>query len=105
MTNLIEIKEITKMERLPKVYEMNDCDWWADFSLEEARKNYSDFIEIEDDESEPVELTIEEMQELTYAKDCDYPDSKVFTITFKQQLEHMIKKGEKFPCFFASTEY
>jgi len=91
--------------RKPKVYEMNDCDWWADFSPDEAKKNYSEFIDIDDGESEPVELTEEEMDRLTYATDDDYPDGEVSTITFKQQIEYMIKNGEKFPCFFASTEY
>jgi len=82
----------------PKVYEMNDCDWWVDFSPEEARKNYSDFVE-GDDTDDPVELTEEDLSSLTFFSE----ESE--TITFKEQLECMIKKGEVFPCFFASTEY
>ena len=107
--------EVEKMENYmsqplpepkPKVYEMNEFDWWADFSPEEAKINYYNHIDIhDDDESEPIELTIEQMSILKYTADVFDSSNKIQIISFQDQLDLMIKNGEKFPCFFASTEY
>ena len=50
------------MEKKAKVFSMNDCDWWADYSKEEAEKNYLKYTgtTAEDelwDEDEPSELS------------------------------------------------
>jgi len=95
----------------PKVYEMNDYDWWADFSPEEARKNYFKWeidqvgISPEEVDSVPVELSKEEMMRLKFEKGeiSPYYDDKI--ISFQDQLDLMVNNGGKFPCFFASTEY
>ncbi len=46
-----------------RVYEMNDCDWWAANSLEQARDDYSKFTKCEtDDIADAYELSDEELE-------------------------------------------
>ena len=85
-----------------KVFQMNDCDWWCDYSAEEAKNNYNKFTGFDDEDyykdRPPQELTEEEMNRYKYTKE----DGK--TITFKEELENRIKNNAV-PSFFASTEY
>jgi len=89
-----------------KVFSMNEYDWWADFSLDEARKNYRAYLLKEnliseiDDFDEPEELSIEEMHQSRF---YDGYDDQIRT--FYDQLLVMIDRGEEFPCLFGSTEY
>ena len=99
-------------ERIPKVFEMNEYDWWVDFSKKEANENYKKWqlgvvgLSIEEcNDDEARELTENEMTTLLYAADCDSPHSEIVKITFAEQLQRIIKKCEKLPCVFASTEY
>ena len=94
------------MEGEIKVFQMNDCDWMAARSLEEAvddyKKNY-----VGDDEhliDDPCELSDEAMNRLLYTRTEDDGDP-VGKVSFRQQLNLMIAEGQEFPCFFASTEY
>ncbi len=84
-----------------KLYQMNDYDWWADYSEDEARKNYIKWqeescgIDREDiDVDDITEMSDESMEELKY-KDEDMETA----ITFKEELLRNPKQG-----FFASTE-
>lgn len=87
-------------EQKLKVYQMNDYDFWADYSKDEAEKNYTEFqleacgIDKEDiDVEDIVEISDERMNELKYVDD----DGAVRT--FKKELEKNPVK-----VFFASTE-
>jgi len=88
---------------------MNDCDWWADFSLEEAKINYPRFTgmptdEAWDEEDNPSELTPEEMQKTMFSPD-PYDEPNVPKRTFQEELDKNIKEGKTEPFFFASTEF
>ncbi len=89
-----------------KVFQMNDCDWMAAATPEEAKAAYSLFNHLDIPEEEmlefPRELTDEEMDRLRYVDTEVQPESHR---TFREQLQHMIETGETFPTFFASTEY
>lgn len=86
-----------------KVFAMNDCDWMAGETVEdclrEYKANYSGDYD-GDDPLEPEELDDEEMNTLRFTN--DEIDKKW---SFREQLNWMIERGEKFPTFFASTEY
>jgi|GEM_PF-1246040 len=94
------IKETT--EKVPKVFRINDHEWWAGYGLgstvnaflDEGEKRY---IAIDD----PRELNEEEMNRLKYVDDNENGTEK----TFKEALTEMINNKRRFPCFFASTEY
>ena len=82
---------------------MNDCDWWCDYSTEEAKKNYIKFVgkdTAEEFETKlPLQMTDKEMDTYKYS-----PDRGMEFITFKEELENRIKNNDV-PSFFASTEY
>ena len=89
------------MSKELKVYQMNDYDFWADFSEDEARKNYTEFqletcgIDKEDIDVEGiVEISDERMKELKY-----FDEDMSTAISFKEELTRKPKQG-----FFASTE-
>lgn len=91
--------------RPPRVYKMNDYDWWADYSEDEANKNYRIWqieqvgLEPEDcEDDEAIELTETEMDTLNFVGDNSA------LLTFREALQEMIEKGEEFPCVFASTD-
>jgi len=86
-----------------KVFQMNDCDWWADYSKDEARKNYLEALS-EKDLSDPHnyidddyfgDLSEGALNELFFreSRECT-------KITFKARLAQLDK-----PQFFASTEF
>jgi len=85
-----------------KVFQLNDYDWWAARSLDEAKVDYLQMAgetEEEDTFEDAHELTDEEMERLKYT------DENEQTRTFKEQLAMMIAVGAEFPGIFASTEY
>lgn len=95
-----------------KVFAMNDCDWYAARSLDEAKASYartvhSDNYDVAEDKDgifdDPYELTAEQMDRLRFWGDADEPSKT--PITFREQLSKMVADGDSFPCFFASTEY
>lgn len=87
-----------------KVFCMNDCDWMAAETLEEAKASYlKDYWgggkEHEDEAFDaPYELTPEQMEKMMFQGD-DY------TCSFQEELNNQVAAGQTFPCFFASTEY
>ncbi len=88
----------------PKVFQINDCDWWAGYDLESTKVAYvkETGVPPEDAFYNPRELTDEEMDTLLHhGDDGEHKEP----ITFRQELERMIESGFEFPWFFASTEY
>lgn len=90
-----------------KVFQINDYDWCAgDCTKEEILSFYMaeldvDHEEATGDESEyPYELTDEEMDKTKF-RTGDNNDEE---ISFREQLEEMVRRGDKFPCFFASED-
>ena len=94
-----------------KVYEMNEYDWWADFSIEEAKTNYLQFTGLDEEDCKedwedgwPSELTEEDMNRLEYAPD-PYEEPNALKRSFKEELQKRIEEGEIGSQFFASTEF
>lgn len=87
-----------------KIFSMNDCDWMAGEDLESCKAAYVKItgMDANDEEtfSDTYELSPEKMDKLKF-NDVEAG----VTRTFREQLERMIAAGEKFPTFFASTEY
>ena len=84
-----------------KVYRMNDYDWWADYSEDEARKNYTDWqIETCGIDKEDVDTDcMYELSEEQMLKAAFIDEDASETVTFKDYLDANKRKG-----FFASTE-
>ena len=88
-----------------KIFKMNEFDWVAAETLEEATKclaeNLSNGIVDDDFKNEfidsPHELDDLDMQRLKFGEGMPIPK-----ITFKAELEKRIKNGEDFPQHFAS---
>ena len=96
-------------KKKPHVYCMNECDWWADYSLQEAKEHYRTYckeeIGIGDGEIEidvAYRLNKTQLKQYTFWQDEEIRKGEA--ITFKEQLRRMAKKGNV-PGFFASTEY
>lgn len=88
-----------------KIFKMNDCDWCAGEDLESVIKFYLDFIGCDADEAldNPHELSESDMDRLIFTPDScsDSPEKR----SFRDELNRLLKVGEVFPMFFASTEY
>ena len=86
-----------------KIFRLNDYEWYASETMEEAISFCMEFCNIgrEEayDESVAHELTKEEMEKYTYQEDDG------ITRTFSQELQLMIDSGVRFPCFFAGTDF
>lgn len=86
-----------------KIFKLNDCDWYAANTLEEAIAQCAEDTGIPKEEvaDDAYEVGDHHLDELIF-KDEDRPDEE---ITFRQELQRMIDAGTKFPAMFASTEY
>lgn len=86
--------------RQASVYKMNDCDWWCDYSIEEAKANYIKFAgQYMLEESDGIfKLTDQELNKYKYRTENDT------TISFKEELKNRIDSKD-IPSFFASTEW
>lgn len=87
-----------------KIFRVNDCDWYAAESLEEALEELAQMggeeaLE-EAREFGPRELTEEELDSHLFT-DEDTQEER----PFREQLALMVAKGERFPQLFASTEF
>jgi hypothetical protein len=99
-----------------KIFAMNDCDWYAAETLEDALKAMAKNLACEAtdegiaemrndfDVDEPVELTDEDMDRLKFREEEEDGTLGVAMLTFREKLDEMIADGDEFPCFFASTE-
>jgi hypothetical protein len=88
-----------------KVFEMDDCTWYAGESAEDATRAFVSDCGVDEKlhEGYPRELTAEEMEQTIYVEDpYDKPDAKM---PFREALVQMVERGAQFPCFFASTEW
>jgi hypothetical protein len=88
-----------------KVFRLNDTDWWAAETLDEAKADYLKMVGGPEREylDDPRELTDREMEDHQF-----YPDGVVEeAISFAEELQNRIRdhKGVKFSELFASTEY
>lgn len=89
-----------------KIFKVNDCDWIAAETPEQALECLRQHVGDEDvdawleDFGQPVELTAEDLDAHTF-HDGDDGDER----TFREELQRRIDEGDAFPQFFASTEY
>jgi hypothetical protein len=86
-----------------KIFQLNECDWWADYSLEKAIENYlhETGVPYVDGIENPHELSDHEMKTLIHSGE----DGIGPKMSFIDRLIMDIEKGATFPCLFASTEY
>ena len=91
-----------------KVFAMNDCDWMAGEDLASVTalylKEYSGDLPADEALDESHELTRPQMDGLRFYTDHGDGGDGSYQ-TFQQRLNFMVQRGDKFPCFFASTEY
>ena len=89
-----------------KVFEMDDCTWYAGATVEDAKRAFLSNMGEESwefDEDYPRELSDEEMSRLEYVADpYEKPDVKE---PFRDALARMFAEGKEFPSFFATTEF
>lgn len=95
-----------------KVFKINDYDWYAATSLEEAIACSMEYSG----------LTLEEAYDKDVARECDPEDwmwdcepselgglteeeKQKHKITFREFIQRCKDNGEEFPCAVASTEY
>lgn len=84
-----------------KVFALNDYDWWAAETLEEAKAAYlneTGMKEADEPFDDPHELDEVAMNHFRFREEDGT------TRTFREQLEKMVSNGQDFPAFFASTE-
>lgn len=94
------------------VYSMNDCDWYAGETLDDAIRSYFGMMGEKDTPEnreeylhDPTVLSEEDMEHYTFHDlDGTWGDPKT-EYTFRQALDRMIADGVTFPNFFASTEF
>ncbi len=88
------------------IYALGDCEWYAGRSWLSVALFIHDGIlswkELFDQGLK--KLTKDEMQNLTWC-DPDANGGAGMECSFQTEIEHRIDKGEKFPAFFATTEY
>ena len=88
-----------------KVFQLDDCDWWAGESLADciaaAREEFGkgSYCDAEDD---GVQVSDESMRKLKVHLD---EDRRGEPVTFEARLASMVAAGEKSPVLFASTEF
>jgi len=88
-----------------KVFNVDENDWYAGENLEEVEafvKKQREHDNIDDEVIEIVELEKADLDRFQFFID---PDDRYETITFQERLDFLIEQKEKFPCFFATSEY
>lgn len=94
-----------------KVFAVNECDWWAAETAEEAFKAAMEEMGCETSEEFRVDgnafdtpIEIEDADMLTmHIRTDDGHEGEL--ISFRDQLNNLIACGARFPLLFASTEY
>lgn len=94
-----------------KVFQINDCDWWAGYDAESVLAAYMQETGCDREEAlgiidgiYPQELTEDDLLTNMITNDSDDGEEKEKE-PFREALDKMIASGLPFPCFFASTEY
>lgn len=102
----LAIEHYTKEKRVAiKIFQLNDSDWFAAETLEQAidcakrEFDYSD-EQIED----PFELDEADLDRLLFTQ-TDEQDRKIATVSFRAELQRRIDAGDEFPYMFATSEY
>lgn len=90
-----------------KIFMLNDYEWWAAETLQQAIDAYQKDYQLTDSDIEGdrpyfSELSDEAMDTLTFADDLEDKDSP--TRSFREQLSILVESGNTFPCLFAATE-
>ena len=86
-----------------KVFNVDENDWYAGETREEVEAYAQEHADMQGEELGIIELTPEDMTTLRFFMDDD--DDEEDSITFQERLDELIKEGQKFPCFFATSEY
>jgi hypothetical protein len=100
------------MSNKVKVFQINDCEWWAGENLETISSAVAEMYGypsvanckadgVIDADAEALEDAL--LDKLTFVYDVGEPTSR--KCSFRERLEELITSGETVPCFFASTEY
>ncbi|WP_145964069.1 hypothetical protein [Chromobacterium phragmitis] len=84
-----------------RIFEMNDCDWVAARSKEDAIQFYGEIAMPEDFEN-VQELSAQQLDSLQFHVDDNHNGP---TITFRQRLQQLVDADETLPQLFASTEF
>jgi hypothetical protein len=86
-----------------KIFKINDCDWYAAETMEEAIRQCSEDTGIPVGEVEDGAYQVaDDALDILIFRDEDRPEEE---ITFRDELQRMVDAGTEFPCAFASTEY
>jgi SpoVK/Ycf46/Vps4 family AAA+-type ATPase len=83
---------------------MDDCDWYAAASKEDAIAAYIEQVG-EFDDSDMYQLSDEQLDRLEYTDADENENPTGEKRTFREQLAREVAAGTQFPCLFASTEY
>lgn len=91
------------------VYKMNDCDWMAANSKEEAMQSYAEMLgdmnveeAIKDGMIEPDSVYEENLDSEMFV---DLSEPELGKTTFRAVIEERAARGDHAPFFIASTEY
>lgn len=87
-----------------KVYQMNDYDWVAAATPEEATRCYHETCDADPEDEPPIEMCDDIMNTFIFHRD-ESARNEDQDWTFAKELAYRIEAGHKFPCFFASTEW
>lgn len=86
-----------------RVFVVKECDWWAAESLEAAKADYLEFMDVPEEDAfdDPRELTADEMERFQFV------DEDGTRRSFRAQLDVLVaeRAPDGFPCPFASREY
>lgn len=91
------------MSKEIKIFRVDDCDWYAAETEEEAiQAAMADSGESREyyEEEKQGELSAETMLSYKFTEE----DGNEAEKTFRQKLDEMIAEGQSFPCCFACTE-
>lgn len=88
-----------------KVFQLNDCDWVAAETLDEATQWYRDRSGVDyETVDDPWELSDEDMDRLQF-HETDDNDRFLEKISFRVALARRLAEGWQAPFLFASTEH
>jgi len=88
-----------------KIFKLNDCDWFAAETLEEAIECAKRECGYDADSfDDPYELGDDDLDRLQF-QFTDDDDKPLETMSFRDALAKRIADGEQFPYLFASTEH
>lgn len=85
-----------------KLFKLNEYEWWAAETLEEAKQACLKETGLDESEAfeDPYELDGTELDTLMFTDD-EGPEKRV--IPFRQALNELIARGQNFPCIFATS--